>query len=93
MNGYKVTKRPLPAPAVVRHQDVVVDHVLHRLDGGGDWTRSLVVQKFQGDYTALPVDPDDALVVVGHRPDGAGHVTAVVVVVHGVTVVVIEIVP
>src|SRR5262249_15114969 len=40
----------------------------------------------------VPDDPGDAAAVVGHGADGAGHVRPVVVVVHGVAVVVDEVV-
>ena len=84
---------PAAAPAVAGRDDVDAaalheGHVVQAPESAHEIARATGRQELARHETDGPVDADDADVIVPDRPDRAGHVRAVAVVVHGVGIAV-----
>ena len=70
------------------HPDRIVDSANDRVAGEA----AIGARRLQGHYLDFPVDPRDANTVVAYTTNSAGTMSAVTVVVHGIAVVIEEVV-
>ena len=82
---------PAAGVTVVHDLGAVGDRKVQRLDGIAEVAAAALVEELQGHELDVPVHPGDADAVVADRPDDAGDVGAVAVVVHHIGVVVHEV--
>src|SRR3989338_642096 len=86
-------RKASPTPAIVGGDDVYPP-VLHELyilqarDRISGTAGAASVEELAGHELYSPVDPDDANAVIADRADSAGHVSSVVIVVHGIIIVI-----
>ncbi len=85
-------REPATAPRVARQVHAHLDRVVHRGGGVGGGARPVRAQELETQDLDVPVHAHRADAVVPDRPDGAGGVRAVAVVVKGIAVVVVEVV-